>query len=52
MDNTLNWWYRNGVMESIESQETESVAANTETIQDTREDTAGTLDEEESPELD
>ena len=39
-------------MESIESQETESVAANTETIQETKEDVAGTLDEEESPELD
>lgn len=36
-------------MESIESKESESVTANTETIQ---EDTAGTLDEEESPELD
>jgi len=39
-------------MESIESQETEPVAANTETIQETKEETAGTLDEEESPELD
>ncbi len=39
-------------MESIESQETESVTANTETIQETKEETTGTLDEEESPELD
>jgi len=39
-------------MESIESQETEPVYANTETIQETQEDTVGTLDEEESPELD
>lgn len=39
-------------MESIESQETEPVTANTETIQETTEETAGTLDEEETPELD
>ena len=52
MDNALNWWYSNSIMESIESQETEPVAANTESIQEVKEDTAGTLDEEESPELD
>ena len=39
-------------MESTESQETEPVAANTETIQEVKEDTTGTLDEEETPELD
>ncbi len=39
-------------MESIESQETEPVSANAEPIQETQEDTVGTLDEEESPELD
>ena len=40
------------IMESIESQETEPVVANTETIQEVKEDTTGTLDEEETPELD
>lgn len=38
-------------MVSNESEEAESVSANTEIISEIKEDTAGTVDQEESPEL-
>jgi len=52
MDKALNTWYRNDIMSSIESEDiVEPVTSNTETIQEVNEDTADTIDQEETLEL-